>query len=148
MTNNSQSNPSFTSRPHNKELFYFLKALGWKMNLHPRAGERFIHNGVYDRSARANDGLYLGKDGKYYYCGFQEYLKDDGQLDFFQFSIMRKSKSVRDSQPVTNGLLSTGEMPTIPPGWEVNPDSDYQYKVTSVDLRDKIDEIKSLLSSL
>ena len=138
--------PSFKNRPYTKELFFFLLNQGWKMRLHPRRGEGFIHNGAYDRSAKSNDGLYKGKDGKYYYFSFQEILREDGSFDFIHFSIMKKSRTVRDSKTVIQGFLNSRKDIPDPPGWKVNPG--HQWEVTEEDIREKIDEIKDLIKDL
>ena len=142
----SNIKPTFVNRPYTKELFYFLINLGWKMRLHPNSGERFIHNGDYDRNAKSNGGLYKGKDGKYYYCSFQEYLKEDGSFDFFQYSIKKKSRTVRDSTTVLGGCLHSREEIPVPPGWPTDPT--FQWEVTKEDIREKIDEIKDLIKTL
>jgi len=140
------SNPAFIGRPHNEDLFYFLKSIGWNMNLHPRSGEKFIHNGVYNKSAKSNEGLYQGKDGKYYYCSFQEHLKDDGTFHFFQYSIQKKSRTSSNYKVLIAGTLTTDKYEPLPPGWPEDPN--FVYEVTPKQVDKKVSEIKALIKSV
>lgn len=140
------SNPAFIGRPHNENLFYFLKSIGWNINLHPRSGEQFIHNGRYDRSAKSNGELYKGKDGKYYYCSFQEHLKDDGTFHFFQYAIQKKSRTSSNYKVLMAGTLTTDKYEPLPPGWPKDPN--FVCEVTPQQVDKKVNEIKNFLSNL
>lgn len=145
MSNVSLDKPRFIGRPNNENLYYHLKSLGWDMTLH-RDSEVFIRNGKYDRSAKSNDGLYKGKDGKYYYCSFQEHLKDDGSFHFFQFSIQKKSRTSGKYNILMAGTLTTDKYEPLPPGWPEDPG--FVYDVTPQIVNEKIKEIKSLIESV
>jgi hypothetical protein len=116
------------------------------MNLHPRSGEKFIHNGVYNKSAKSNEGLYQGKDGKYYYCSFQEHLKDDGTFHFLQYSIQKKSRTSSNYKVLMAGTLTTNKYELLPPGWPEDPG--FVYEVTPQQVDKKVNEIKKFLSNL
>lgn len=146
MTNTKLDKPKFVGRPNNENLYYFLKSLGWDINLHPRSGEKFIHNGSYDRSAKSNGGLYKGKDGNYYYCSFQEHLKDDGTFHFFQYSIQKKSRTSSNYKVLMSGTLTTDKYTPLPPGWPNDPG--FVYEATPFQVDEKVNEIKSLIKSV
>ena len=145
MSNASLNKPRFIGRPHNENLYYHLKSRGWNMTLH-RGRESFIRNGKYDRSAKSNDGLFKGSDGKYYYCSFQEHLKDDGSFHFFQYSIQKKSRTSSNYKVLMAGTLTTDKYEPLPPGWP--EDSNFAHDVTPKMVAKKINEIKALIKSV
>ena len=145
MSNASLNKPRFIGRPHNENLYYHLKSRGWNMTLH-RGRESFIRNGKYDRSAKSNDGLFKGSDGKYYYCSFQEHLKDDGSFHFFQYSIQKKSRTSSNYKVLMAGTLTTDKYEPLPPGWPEDPN--FVHDVTPKMVDEKVSEIKSLIKSV
>ena len=145
MRNISLNKPRFIGRPHNENLYYYLKSLGWDMTLH-RGNEYFIRNGKDFRGPKSNDGLFKGSDGKYYYCSFQEHLKEDGSFHFFQYSIQKKSRTSSNYKVLMAGTLTTDKYEPLPPGWPEDPN--FVHDVTPKMVDKKINEIKTLIKSV
>jgi hypothetical protein len=137
----------FLNQPLNEEMFTFMKNLGWEINVHPEIGESFIHNGVYDRKASSKDGEYKGKDGRYYYCVFQESRDDEGKLLWYRsrISSSKKGSSSYRNELEINLFESSND---TPPGWDLPVGAEFDVVNDDPRIRQTIDKFKRFVSQI
>jgi len=140
------SMPEFSNKPLNKELYIFMKQSGWVLHPHLRSGDYFIHNGAYDRKASSNDGLFEGKNGRFYYCAFQEERDENGKLKWFRGSISSKSKkSNKYRNEIEIKLISDSLDASSSDGWEIITDSEDGEGHNDPLIKESINKIKDFV---